>query len=114
MANQTCVRTRLNRIRIVKEQLSVCEENYKTIDHVVRDCNRFQNERIQLLYLWLELILQLQYVACWDVSKGRDVGLHGTVATEAKCSLLEGYGSSACRVFRVSPKFVNRTLDSLG
>jgi hypothetical protein len=49
MANHTCVRTHLNRIKIVEEQLCVCEENDETIHHLLWDCKRFQNERTQLL-----------------------------------------------------------------
>jgi hypothetical protein len=49
MSNHSCMRAHLNRINIIDEKICVCGEDYETIDHVVWDCFRYQDEIDQLL-----------------------------------------------------------------
>jgi len=48
LSNHTCIRTHLNRIRIISDPVCVCMGDYETIDHVLWHCPRFDANRVAL------------------------------------------------------------------
>jgi hypothetical protein len=49
MSGHCSNRAHLERFRIVGDPICVCMMNYETVDHIIWECSRFNNERRQLL-----------------------------------------------------------------
>lgn len=49
ISNHTCLQTHLNRIGIVENPICECGEDYDTLDHILWTCERFSEERVQLI-----------------------------------------------------------------
>jgi hypothetical protein len=49
MSDHCSIRAHLERFRIVGDPICVCMMNYETVDHIIWECSRFEDERRQLL-----------------------------------------------------------------
>jgi hypothetical protein len=49
LSGNCSIRAHLERFEIVRDPICVCMMNYDTVDHIIWECSRFEDERRQLL-----------------------------------------------------------------
>jgi hypothetical protein len=49
MSDHCSIRAHLERFKIVGDPICVCMMNYETVDHIIWECSRFEDERRQLI-----------------------------------------------------------------